>query len=421
MKPSNLITVLLLCLSALCYTDLQPMRAQAPNADSRVLTVTGIVRSRKNKEHLENVTVVVRGTSIGTVTNADGRFSLKIPHSVPHPQLEFSHLGYLNSLLSVTDEHTRPATVWMTPAVRQLEEVVVYGGEARGIVEEALKRIPDNYGNRESMVQAFYRETIQKRHRYIGVSEAMTEMYKGPYTRRHIARDRVQLTKARRLIRQRQSDTLAVKIVGGPNLALQMDIVKNGDALLDPMTLDFYDFQLQPSVLLDDRLQYVVRFRPRVRLEYALFEGLLYIDRERLSFTRADFSLDLSDRDKAITAILRKKPAGLHFRPQEVHFLINYRQQDSLSCLHYVGAEIRFKCDWKRKLFAATYTARSEMVVVEHEEQADRIAIRRQHFRPQQIFYDVVSEYWNAEYWKDYNILEPTESLEEAVKKLRKR
>ena len=293
---------------------------------------------------------------------------------------------------------------------------------ARRIVEEALKKIPDNYPHTESMTNAFYRETIQKRHRYIGVSEAMMEVYKTPYNfRRYIGRDKVHLTKARRLVSQKQSDTLAVKVMGGPNLAVQMDIAKNEDVLLEPNTLGYYDFRLEPSVLIDDRLQYVVSFRPRVRVEYALMEGVLYIDRERLSFTRTEFSLDLSDREKAVRDILRKKPAGLRFRPLEVSFLVAYRQQGGKTRLHYVSNVMRFKCDWKRRLFAATYTARSEMVAVEHEEHVERIPDRRQAFRPQQIFYDVVSEYWNAEYWKDYNIIEPTESLEEAVRKLRKR
>lgn len=425
MKKNLLIELLLMSLMLCCSAEWLPLGAQAPTSDSRTLTVSGTVRSRKNKEKLENVIVTVKGTSIGTVTNADGYFSLKIPRDLPHPELELSHLGYVNTRISATAPANSPtlsSVIWMTPAVRQLDEVVVYGGDARLIVEEALKKIPDNYPATESLINAFYRETIQKRHRYIGVSEAMMEVYKTPYTsRRYIGRDKVHLTKARRLVSQKQSDTLAVKVIGGPHLALQMDIAKNAEALLDPTTLGYYIFRLEPSVLIDDRLQYVVSFRPRVRVEYALMEGVLYIDRERLSFTRAEFSLDLSDREKAVRDILRKKPAGLRFRPLEVSFLVTYRQQGGQTRLHYVSNVMRFKCDWKRRLFAATYTTRSEMVVVEHEEQPERIPDRRQAFRPQQIFYDVVSEYWNAEYWKDYNIIEPTESLEEAVKKLRKR
>lgn len=103
-----------------------------------------------------------------------------------------------------------------------------------------------------------------------------------------------------------------------------------------------------------------------------------------------------------------------------MNFLITYRQQGKETCLNYIRNEIRFKCDWKSRLFSSSYTARSEMVVVEREEYPERVIARRDAFKSKQIFYDVVKEYWNEDYWKDYNIIEPTESLENAVKKLRK-
>lgn len=416
--------IILSCLFILgCTTILPAVAQETAKARKHEFTVTGTVRDRETRKKLENVTVTLAGTSIGTVTNAEGVFSLKIPRAEDAPQLKLSHIGYLNTQFSVATPDNATdltATIWMTPVARQLDEVVIYGGNARRIVEEALKKIPDNYPPTESMMSAFYRETIQKGQRYIGISEAMMDVYKTSYAQRITDRDKVQLTKARRLLSQRQSDTLAVKVAGGPNLSLYLDIVKNPDALFDAQTLDFYTFAQEPSELLDDRVQYVISFRPRIRLEYALFEGKVFIDRERLSFTRAEFSLDLSDREKAIAAVLQRKPAGLRFRPQEVNFLITYRQQDGMTCLNYIRNEIRFKCDWKRRLFSSSYTARSEMVVVEREEHPERVIARRDAFKPRQIFYDVVKEYWNEDYWQDYNIIEPTESLENAVKKLRK-
>ena len=103
-----------------------------------------------------------------------------------------------------------------------------------------------------------------------------------------------------------------------------------------------------------------------------------------------------------------------------MNFLITYRQQGKETCLNYIRNEIRFKCDWKRRLFSSSYTACSYMVVVVREEYPERGIARRDDFKSNQIFYDVVKEYWNEDYWKDYNIIEPTESLENAVKKLRK-
>lgn len=396
---------------------------EPPKTGRNELLVTGTVRDKETRKKLGNVTVSLAGTSIGTVTNAEGVFSLKIPYHKAVPQLELSHIGYMNTRFSASapdDAEDLIATIWMTPATQQLDEVVIYGGNARLIVEEALKKIPKNYLSAESMMEAFYRETVQKGRRYISISEAIMDIYKTSYEQRSIDRDKVQLAKARRLLSQKQSDTLAVKVAGGPNLPLYMDVVKNADALFDEETLGYYSFVQEPSVLLDDRVQYVISFRPRLCLDYALFNGKVFIDRERLSFTRAEFSLDMSDREKAIAAVLHKKPVGLRFRPLEVNFLVTYRQQDNITCLNYICNEIRFKCDWKRRLFSSSYAARSEMVVVEREGNPNRVIARRDAFKPQQIFYDVVKEYWNEAYWKDYNIIEPTESLENAVKRLRK-
>ena len=64
-------------------------------------------------------------------------------------------------------------------------------------------------------------------------------------------------------------------------MSLYLDIVKNGDALLSTDNLDYYEFRMEDPVNLDNRMQYVVSFRPRVSLMYALFIGKLYIDYER--------------------------------------------------------------------------------------------------------------------------------------------
>ena len=398
--------------------------AQEPvEAMKTEFTVSGVVRDKESRKKLENVAVSLVGTPIGTVTNAEGVFSLKIPHMDTIPQLELSHIGYMNAWFSASapeGSNNMHATILMIPIALQLNEVVAYGNSARRIVEEALERIPKNYPSGESMTSAFYRETVQKGHRYISISEAMLDVYKTSYRQRTTDRDKVQIDKARRLLSQKQSDTLGVKVVGGPNLPLFMDVVKNAYALFDEETLDYYSFVQEPSVFIDDRLQYVISFRPRVKLDYALYVGRVFIDREHLAFTRTEFELDLSDRERAVAAILYKKPLGLRFRPQKVSFLITYRQHDGVTCLNYICNEMCFKCDWKRRLFSSSYVARSEMVAVDREEHPERVIARRDAFKPYQVFYDIVKEYWSEDFWKDYNIIEPTESLEDAVKKLRK-
>ncbi|AVM51857.1 carboxypeptidase-like protein [Bacteroides zoogleoformans] len=407
------------CLLFCLFGSLIPLAAQDVAVND--LIITGVVRDKENRKRLENVNISVIGTNIGTVTNQDGTFSLKITTTEGFRGVEFSHIGYLNTHLSLEElEKPDELTIWLIPAPNLLKEIVIYGNNPRVIVEEAIKKIPANYAAKDNMLTAFYRETIQKRRRYISVAEAVMNVYKTAYDERYANRDRVQLLKGRRLMSQKQSDTIAVKVLGGPNLSLYLDVVKNGDALLGPDNLNFYDFRMEEPVNLDNRMQYVISFRPRVSLMYALFIGKLYIDYERLSFTRAEFELDMSNRVKAVEAILHKKPVGLRFRPQEVSYLVTYKQQGNRTYLNYIRNVIRFKCDWQKRLFSSTYTAFSEMVVTDRDENPQAGISGRNAFKQKQVFYDLVNEYWNEDFWKSYNIIEPTESLENAVNKLRK-
>lgn len=386
------------------------------------LLVTGIVKDKESRKALANVNIAVQGSNVGTVTNADGVFSLKVSQEELSRGVVVSHLGYQNTLVSAEalTKSQKRLTIWLPPTVLTLEMVNVYGGDPLALVEQAIRRVPQNYAPNDHLFSAFYRETIQKRNRYIGISEAVADVYKTSYQTRDASRDRVQILKGRRLESQKKSDTLAVKIAGGPNMPIYLDVAKNDEELLDVNMLHCYRFSMQLSMSIDDRMQYVVAFEPRVVLDYPLYTGLLYIDQQTLTLTRAEFQLDLSNKEKAIRHILRKKPAGLRFKLNEVSYLTTYRYQEGRAYLNYLRNFIRFKCDWKKRLFSSTFTTTTEMVMVDRTDHPEERIDNKDAFKQKDIFYDVVEEYWSEDFWKDYNIIEPTESLESAVKKLKK-
>ncbi len=386
-------------------------------AQDGLIVVNGVVKDAQTNVKLENVTVSLEGTSIGTVTNADGAFSLKIPGNIKDGRLGFSHLGYLNNSISVSG--TFNVSVVMMPVSKVIKESVVYGADPQEIVLEALKRIPSNYSSTENLMSAFYRETIRKNSRYTSISEAMVDVLKTEYSHRRITSDRVRIAKARRLLSQKQNDTLSVKVSGGPNLAIIMDLAKNPDFLLDNESIRLYQFKQEASVMMDDRIHYVIRFTPSAQVDYALCAGKLFIDSETLAFTIAEFSLDLSSHEKAEKQVLRRKPLGLRFRLLDVDFIVSYKMIGGVNHLNYICNQIRFKCDWKRRFFSSTYTARSEMVVVDNKENPGITINYKEAFKTSEVFYDVVQEYWNEDFWKDYNIIEPTETLENAVRRLK--
>ena len=59
------------------------------------LTVTGKVNAAVGGESLNSVSVVVKGTNVGTFTNAKGEFRVNLPASTKFPiTILFSSVGY---------------------------------------------------------------------------------------------------------------------------------------------------------------------------------------------------------------------------------------------------------------------------------------------------------------------------------------
>ena len=403
-------------MTALLLLSSYPLQAQE---EGNYFIVSGTVKDKQTKKKLEYVNISVPGTNVGTITNSDGEFTIKVQDSLQAKVVEISHIGYYNYRIALTGNDMVDENVMLTQNANVLEEVVVRAHDPRMLVEEAINRIGKNYSEKPTLLTGFYRETAQKGKRYINISEAIIDVYKTPYDE-DASRDRVQIFKGRALLSQKASDTLIVKLLGGPNLSLYVDIVKNPDILLDKTTLGYFSFRMEESVVMDNRPQYVISFQPQAILPYALHYGKLYIDKESLAFTRAEFNLNMEDRDKATSAILKKKPAGLRFRPVEVSFLVTYKQVNGKSYLNYIRNEVRFKCDWKRRLFSTNYAMVSEMVVTDSKDQAVNAIPYKMSFKSSQSLSDKVSDFRDENFWGSYNIIEPTESLEKAANKLRK-
>ena len=386
-------------------------------------TVSGIVVSDDTGASVAGASVMaLPGNRVTVVTNADGFFTLKSDEEIK--ALTVSHVGYLSQqVMTDGDVGTlqKPLRIRLKPATIQLNEVLVMGDNARALVEKAINRIPKNYSRSPELYHCFYRETAMKRQHHILVAEGVVDMYKTPYSSLS-SRDRVAIMKGRRLLSPKQGDTLSLKVMGGPVQSVQLDIVKNTDFLLNMEELNFYDLKMEVPTSIGDRMQYVVSLTPRRQVPYALYYGRLYIDQQTLAFTRAELSLDMSDREKATDAMLVKKPAGVRFRPKELSLLVDYRQgDDGVTRISYLRTTFRFNCDWKRRLFATSFTAFCEMAVTSTNGGEVQPIRGRDSFEQRDAFFDKVELFRDPAFWQNYNIIEPTESLDRAVHRLLKK
>ncbi|MDR3118534.1 MAG: carboxypeptidase-like regulatory domain-containing protein [Mediterranea sp.] len=416
MKAEFIRSTGLLLAVLLCCEGSPAQAAKGPG----FVTVSGVVKDRSSKKALEYVNISVLGTSIGTVTNTDGGFSIKVGDSIPEATLEISHLGYRSQRYPIQGGNVEDVVILLIPNANTLPEIVVRAMDPLKLVENAIARIAENNSARHTLLTGFYRETIKKRRNYISVTEAIVNVYKTPYTD-NVERDRVQVYKGRQLLSPKTSDTLAVKLQGGPNIAIFLDAVKNHDLLLDARTLRDYTFRMETPVMLDQRPHYAVSFEPAAIQPYPLFYGTMYIDQETLTFARIEFGFSMKDSNKVTNTILRKKPLNLRFKPEEISYLVTYKQENGVSYLNYIRNVIRFRCDWKRRLFSTGYTVVSEMVAT--DKQLDNVVAipYKLAFNIRNVLSDKVSSFYDEDFWEGYNIIAPTESLESAVNRLKKK
>lgn len=377
--------------------------------------ISGIVVDEITNNPIAGASVTMEGLSV--VTNDDGFFILK--SDVASEFFMVSHVGYKSQQAKVD---VGQLTIRLHPATIHLQEVLITAAHPRELVMAAISKIPVNYSQCPELYHCFYREKAMKRQHYISVAEGVTDMYKTGYQRGPVRRDRVAIRKGRRLQSPKQSDTLGVKVMAGPLAPIALDLVKNTDFLLNADELDLYDLTTESSTAIADRQQFVVNIRPRTTAPYALYSGKLYIDQQTLAFTRAELALDMSDREKATQAMLVRKPMGVRFRPKELSFVIDYRQgSDNLTRISYIRTTFRFNCDWKRRLFATSFAAFCEIAVTSITGEAVQPISGRESFDQRDAFFDKVDYFRDPTFWQDYNIIEPTESLDKAVGKLVKK
>ncbi len=91
---------------------------------AQTYTVSGIVKDAKTNEGLAGVNVVVKGTSVGSITDSNGNFTLQINTSPA--VLVASFIGYLTTEVTVSSTQTN-VTITLEENITSLDEVVISG------------------------------------------------------------------------------------------------------------------------------------------------------------------------------------------------------------------------------------------------------------------------------------------------------
>jgi len=418
---------LTLCIFFLMVTGLsETMKAsslfqeQNDQEQSSFSQYKGEVRDSGTKKPLIFATLTVEGTNISTVTNTEGSFLLKIPQGIPHKNILVSFLGYKSKMVSLATLKENNNVIQLDVSVTELPEVnISVPKDARTLVKETMRKKGENYFTDPTVMTAFYRETIKKRRKNVSLSEAVVTIFKTPYT--STRRDAVQLYKARKSTDYDKLDTLVLKLQGGPFNALYVDVMKYPEYIFTEDAMSDYNFSIDRSTRINDRLIYVINFRQRDDIRVPLYQGKLFIDVENKVLTSAIYSLNITDRAMASRLFVRKKPRNADVYPTQVAYRVNYREKNGKWYYGYSNALLEFKINWDKKLFNSVYSMTCEMAVTDWEKNMDTKEPKfRDRLRSTVILVDEAIGFSDPDFWGQYNIIEPEKSIESAIKKIQR-
>ena len=93
------------------------------------------------------------------------------------------------------------------------------------LLRDMKENIRKNYPQSPAYLTTFYREGIERKNKFVGLTEAVFKIYKSAY-KPNPAPDQVKLLKMRRIISQQEKDTIIARMKSGINASLSLDLIK---------------------------------------------------------------------------------------------------------------------------------------------------------------------------------------------------
>ena len=390
-----------------------------PTAISQTIDRTflrGRVVDKRSGKALPYATIALLETSLGSISNQEGEFSFKIPLDLPDPMLVISYMGYKKQILPVSYPVENTLEIRLEKEIIPLQEVIIRFTDPVKLVNEAIRRIPENYLDTHSTMTAFYRESVKRNDHYMIYTEAVLDVAKTPYTQSAV-NDQVSIRKRRKITDISAEDTILVKLRSGISTSLNLDVIRNRPDFLKDDFLDRYDLEFTDMMAYGDHLVYVISFQQKAIIPELLFKGQLFLEQESLALLAVDFEFNPDLIHKEPGLFLVSKSPSIRIRPVLARYHVDYRSENNLYYVSQVRGEVEMKVRKRSKWISARYRISIEMAIT------DLIPDQRLRISPaDRVNSNIVLAdepfQFDPEFWGIHNTIEPEASLMESIQKL---
>lgn len=385
-----------------------------------VFVISGTVTEKVTGEPLPYATLGIYRKGKGTVTNYDGRFSLKVTDDDLNDSLRISYLGFRNLIIPVNALIGSNYDIALERENVPIPEVIIRTREPVDLIRRIRKNIPENYGSSPALLSAFYRESISRRSKLQEYSEAVLNIYKSPYSK-SLQTDQVSLFKSRKILNTDMTDTLVIKLKAGLNACLTLDGIKNEFDFISDENIPDYNYRMVDIVSFDDEAAYVVEFSQREEItDVPLFKGLIYINTDNYGVHSAEFEINEDYIDKIDDQFVPQSSKGYNIKVRKVKYKVDYRYLNGRYYLNHVRGDLEFYARKNRSLFGSPYYIFFELATTSIDTLDIARFDREETIHPESVFSRIISGY-DPDFWGTDNFLKPEDNIQEAIRRINAR
>lgn len=379
------------------------------NKEEELVILSGILKDKKSRQAIPYASVSIRGSMLGTISNTNGLFQLKFPSEFQDSTIQVSCMGYYTHNISAAD-FKKDTVIYMSLANISLQEVVVRSVATNYIVAQSKTTLEKNYRKSPYSYQAFYRELAMKRDRYVSYNEALFEGYSPQGS---ISRDNLILRKGRQFIQNEYRDTIQLKLKGGTEAALQLDIANFKPDFLEYKSEDHYHYRLNDLLMWHDEMVYIINFTPKQYNKDAIFMGELYISFTDYSLLGASFSYTKQHLKEMKNALVVKKGRRTKVHPIKYDYHVEYQKLNGKYHINYVKGDITLKAKSKSQLRYLAFNTIFEMTLTAIDTTIYNKPKRLKPYRTSSVFSEEI-KFSSDEFWHHDNFIVPEDEIMKA-------
>ena len=397
----------------------EPVSDSVPKTVLKEVFISGKIIDGENAEPLSFATIGILHSGKGTITNNNGIFILRLPAEFIDDTVTVSYVGYLNRILPVKSLYDNDQVIKMERSFISIPEIIIRAQDPLVIINKALSRIPENYGNTPALLTGFYREGIFRRKEAQIYSEAVLQEYKCPYTAT-LLKDQVKVLRSRKIENLGVKDTLAIRLKAGLSSCIELDGAKNYFDFIDPLRTDLYNYHFADMVTIDGERAYVITFEQKPGIEEPLFKGEIYINSKDYGILMASFSINPDHIGETKQSFINKLPRGFVIKPVSVSYRVSYRKINNRYFLSHVRGDLQFLARSRRDLFRSRFDVFFEVAYTDWK--TDHVQrFERDEITPVNAVFTKTITGYDEQFWKDFDFLKPEQDITDALEKVKAR